>query len=36
MSNMEVHLETKGYAIGSFLEIEGGFDSTSMEEVKHN
>jgi hypothetical protein len=33
MSSVEVQLESKGYAIGSFLDIEGVFDSTSMEAI---
>jgi hypothetical protein len=33
MSSVEVQLEAKGYAIGSFLDIEGAFDSTSMQAI---
>jgi hypothetical protein len=34
MSSVEVQLEAKGYAIGSVLDTEGVFDSTSMEAIK--
>jgi len=34
MSNVEVHLEAKACATGSFLDIDGAFDSTSMEAIK--
>ena len=34
VSKMEVQLKAKGYAIGSFLDIEGAFDSTSTEAIK--
>lgn len=34
VSKVEVQLKAKGYAIGSFLDIEGAFDSTSTEAIK--
>jgi hypothetical protein len=34
ISKVEVHVDAKGYALGSFLDIKGAFHSTSMEGIK--